>query len=322
MKKGEFELIGKIRKQFPAKKGVTGIGDDAAVIENGFLVTTDALCDGTHFISGSVRFGDLGYKSMAVNVSDIAAMGGKPLHALLTLGLTDAVNDRKTDELLAGMKKCAKEFDFDLIGGDTVKTANFFISVTMIGKPFGKPVLRSGAKKGDFIYVTGTLGDSAVGLELVLKKNEYPVKDRAYFLKRHYLPEPRVQAIEALLKNYEIRSCIDCSDGLLADLGHICEMSGKGYFVELDKLPVSILKIGKVSPEGREHFLRLAAGGGEDYELIFTAPDEIDPERFREKTGIRVTRIGLITGKKGLYETVLDGKRLKPREIQSGYRHF
>jgi thiamine-monophosphate kinase len=322
MKKGEFELIERIKKMFPARKGITGIGDDAAVIENGFLVTTDALCDGTHFLSKSVRFSDLGYKSMAVNVSDIAAMGGKPLHALLTLGLTKDTSDRRVEELLSGMKKCAGEFDFDLIGGDTVRSENLFLSVTMIGKPFGKPFLRSGAKKGDFIYVTGTLGDSAVGLDLLLKRNKFPVKDRAYFLKRHYIPQPRVDMIETLLKNYDIRSCIDCSDGLLADLGHICEMSRTGFRVELESLPLSTAKIGKGFETGRRYFLGLAAGGGEDYELIFTTPDIIDTSEVSKKTGIRVTRIGLITGDKGRFETTLDGKRLEPGELQSGYRHF
>lgn len=322
MNKGEFELIGRIRKLFPAAGNVTGIGDDAAVLENGWLVTTDALCDGTHFLSGKVRFSDLGYKAMAVNVSDIAAMGGKPLHALLTLGLTKSVSDRQIDELLAGMKKCSKEFGFDLVGGDTVMSGNFFLSITMIGRASGKPVLRSGAKKGDRVYVTGNLGDSAIGLEILLKKNRFPVKDRSYFLKRHHLPGPRTGIMETLARDYRIHSCIDCSDGFLADLGHICEMSGTGYRIDLDRLPVSMDKIGKSFDTGREYFLGLAAGGGEDYELIFTTPDEIDSDGFRRKTGIRLTEVGLITGRKGKYETLLDGRLLGPGEVRTGYRHF
>jgi thiamine-monophosphate kinase len=322
MKKSEFELIGRIRKMFPSKPGITGIGDDAAVIEDGFLVTTDALCDGTHFLSDRVHFRDLGYKSLAVNVSDIAAMGGRPLHALLTVGLTKKTSDKQIEELLAGIKKCSKEFDIDLIGGDTVRSENLFISVTLFGKPVKKPVLRSGAKKDDFIYVSGKLGDSAIGLELLQKKNQFPVKEPAYFIKRHDIPQPRVRLMETLVKNYNIRSCIDCSDGFLADLGHICEMSGSGYLVDAGNLPVSAEKIGKSYRDGRRYFLGLAAGGGEDYELIFTSPDRIDGADIRKKTGIQVTCVGLITGNRGRFETVLDGKPLKPGEMKSGFSHF
>jgi thiamine-monophosphate kinase len=321
-KTGEFELIENIRKMFPTPAGVTGIGDDAAVIGGSYLVTTDALCEGTHFITGKTDFTDLGYKSMAVNVSDIAAMGGKPLYALLTLGLTSRTTDSQVSRLLAGMKECADEFSFSLVGGDTVKSKGLLISITLIGLPFGKPLLRSGAKEGDRIYVSGTLGDSAIGLDLLLKKSKFTVKDRPYFLSRHNKPSPRIKLAEYLVSHHTVHSCIDCSDGLLADLGHIGEMSGKGFRVELDRLPVSSGKIGKPFDKNRERVLELACGGGEDYELIFTSPDKLDTKEIEKNTGIRVTEIGLITGIAGDRNITLNGNPMDINKIRTGFRHF
>lgn len=319
---GEFQLIDKIRRMFPAPGNITGIGDDAAVIENGFLVTTDALCEGTHFLSKKTDFTQLGYKAMAVNVSDIAAMGGKPLYALLTLGLSKKTDDLQIDGLLQGMKQCSDEFSFSLIGGDTVLATDLFISVTMIGKPYRSPILRSGAKEGDHIYVSGSLGDSAIGLQVLLKKIKFPVADRSYFLNRHAKPEPRVRLMEHLVDHYPIRSCIDCSDGFLADLGHICEMSGKGFKADLNKLPLSAGRIGKSFQEEPLYFLELAAGGGEDYELIFTSPEVLDTEEIKRSTGIPVTKVGLITGDSNRREISLNGKPIDMKSIKTGFKHF
>ncbi len=323
----EFELIEKIKTQFPVKlTGTLGIGDDAAVIDcrklknNKFLVTTDALVDGVHFISDKIDFSDLGYKSMAVNISDIAAMGGRPLYALLTLGISGRINDRQIEEFFNGINRTRKIFPFDLTGGDTVFSGTFFISVTIIGEAFDKPLLRSGAKPGDYIYVTGSVGDSAVGLAEIQNNLKYPVSDHDYFINRHYLPTPRVELIKYLEENYNINSCIDVSDGLLGDLTHIAEMSGMGFELTLEKIPVSREKIGQSFEKDEMYFIELALSGGEDYELIFTSREIIDIRKVFEITGVAVTSIGKMT-EKG-YSLTMKGKPVELSNIRKSFSHF
>ena len=166
-----------------------------------------------------------------------------------------------------------KRFGFEIIGGDTVKASKMFVSVTMLGKAHGKPLMRSGAKSGDLIFVTGTVGDSGVGLGCILENLKYPVRDKEFFLRRHYRPSPRVDEIRRIGENCTIHSCIDISDGFLGDLTHIADESGVGFEIDLDRLPVSAGRIGKAYAENELYFRTLAAGSGEDYELILTIGD-------------------------------------------------
>lgn len=322
-KLGEFARIERVRKMFsgirnrdrgPGRLHQLGIGDDAAVIPPDYLVTTDALVDGVHFLSGRVAFRDLGWKSLAVNISDIAAMGGYPLYALLVMAIPSGLPDKKLDNYLSGLKTAARKYSVELIGGDTVRSPVLAFTITVIGRPFKKPVLRGGARAGDSIYVTGTFGDSAVGLELIRKKLKYPVKDPAYFLKRHDRPEPRVEPARRLVTKHEIHSCIDVSDGLLADLGHIADESRVGFSVDLDKIPVAKNRIGPSFQRDPRYFLDLAAGGGEDYELIFTSPD-----RIRDQG---VTKIGTIPADRKKRTVIYQNRVLPVRSIRAGFSHF
>lgn len=318
---GEFELIKKISRELPDKyKGHIGIGDDAAVIEKDLMITTDAMVDGVHFLSDQIDFRQLGYKSMAVNISDIAAMGGHPLYALLTIGISDKINDLQINQYIQGIQDIRREFDFDLIGGDTVKSGTFFISITMAGKPFKKPLTRKGARKNDRIYVSGSLGDSAIGLSFILGNSQYKVQDEKYFIERHYLPKARVNLIEFLCKKYRINSCIDISDGFMADLGHIAESSRLGYNINCDLLPVSSAQIGDSYQTVPMVYLNYALSGGEDYELIFSSPDNIDTEMVLKKTGVPVTFVGTMT--EGKYTLNYHGRELNTQNMPSGYRHF
>jgi thiamine-monophosphate kinase len=320
---GEFELIQAIREEFqplPGSQRHIGIGDDAAVIEGNLLITTDALSDGVHFLSEKIDFIDLGYKAMAVNASDIAAMGGYPTNVLLTLGLNQNITPEKISRLLEGFQQARKAFPFELIGGDTIHCETFFLSITMTGKPFGQPILRNGAKKGDFIYATGAIGDSGIGLNQMLGKMKHPLLDPEYFVQRHYRPVPRIDVIRTIVQNYEVHSCIDISDGLLADLGHIAEESGCGYFIEAGEIPISRKRIGPDFDKDPLYFTEFALGGGEDYELIIVSPETIDCETVRLETGTPLTPIGRIT--EDGFQVRFREKDLDLGKIRKGFRHF
>ncbi|MGC8764855.1 MAG: thiamine-phosphate kinase [Brevinematia bacterium] len=296
MKYTEFGLINKIRNDFLFDdEGIIGIGDDAAVISffnKNLLITTDALVDGKHFLSEKVDFFLLGYKSLAVNISDIAAMGGKPLFFLLTLGLSDYLDDSQIDMFFYGLKSISKEYCIHLIGGDCVGAKDFFVSITLLGEPFSKPILRRGAKAKENIYVTGSIGDSAFGLSLLLGKEELLLEEKDFFIERHLKPVPRVGWMEKIISMYKISSAIDVSDGLLGDLIHIAEESKCGFELYLDRIPLSKEKIGAKFCEMELNYILQAITGGEDYEIIFTSPDEIDVEKLEKEYKIKVTKIG------------------------------
>jgi len=292
----EFSLIEKIKRHFPINKPETlGIGDDCAIIErkDSLLISTDTMIDGIHFLSKKMSFFAIGYKSLAVNISDIAAMCGKPEYFLLTLGIPDYLCDNDIEEFIKGLKKISEEYNISLIGGDTVFSKKFLISITILGTPFSKPVLRNGAKIGDFIYVTGKIGDSFIGLMLLLGNN-FPVKEKEYFLKRHFYPLPRIEWMRKIDEKYRINSAIDISDGLLGDLIHIAEESRCGFDLYIDNIPFSKEKMDKKFFERELFYIKKFISGGEDYEIIFTSPDEIDTEKLKGE-GIFISKIGKIT---------------------------
>lgn len=308
----------------PSDNSVTGIGDDAAVIDKTgpgkMLVTTDALVEGVHFLRGSAGFFDIGYKSIAVNMSDIASMGGIPAYALLTLGVSGSVTENEIESFIEGLLDIREKQPFDLIGGDTVSSPNVFISVTMIGYADSAPILRRNAMAGENIYLTGNIGDSSIGLSLIKGDLKKPVLDEDYFIKRHYRPAVRVSLMQYLKKKFRIGAAIDISDGLLADLSHIAEESMAGFRIYVEKLPMSLNRIGEAFSSSEEYFYNFALGGGEDYEVLFTSPDIIDTERVLAETGAELTCIGRIekNGREVIYkEKILDWDGLK-----KGYEHF
>lgn len=311
--KGEFDFIKNIRSLFPAPEGMTGIGDDCAVIpqDEGFdtLVSTDMLVEGSHFLLDDISPYQLGWKSAAANFSDIAAMGGSPVGSFLALGLNRALPQGWEDEFLRGYREISQLFGFPLLGGDTVASDKVTICVTVLGKSLsGRSVMRNGAKPGDMVCVTGTLGDSAAGLEAVMKG--FPREGVVPFLiERHYLPRPRMAEGEALAIVDGVHAMMDISDGIASDLLRIMEESGVGMEIDVKSLPLSKELLMFCREYGCDPY-ELAAGGGEDYELLFVADPSAEPT-----LKVRHTVIGKVTGGRDIIWKGSD------REY-TGYRHF
>ncbi|MDO8447124.1 MAG: thiamine-phosphate kinase [Deltaproteobacteria bacterium] len=336
---GEFGLIKRISKRSRIRDSsvMVGIGDDAAVItppspplnKGGMggvaplLITTDSLVEDVHFRRDSPPEA-LGWKALAVNISDIAAMGGMPKHYLLSLSVPEGISVDYLDRLFAGMTDAARRHGLSLIGGDTTSSPDrIYISVTVIGEASKNILLRKGAKAGDQIFVTGTLGDSALGLRMLEESGvgswELGVKDLKLktIINRHLRPVPRVKEGILLANSGTITSMIDISDGLLADLGHICEESKVGATVWADKIPLSK---GFKSLSDRFGGIDLALSGGEDYELLFTVNGKEVKNFLSEAKGVKSTHIGEITKGKGVRVVGKDGQLHIPQ--RSGYEHF
>ena len=302
---GEFGLIERISAQFRDNQlstgGVLGIGDDCAVLPQreglDTLVTTDLLIEDRHFLLGDISPWQLGWKSAAVNISDIAAMGGLPEGTFLSIALPKEFPSREgplplsdwVDAFLGGFKALSGRFGVPLLGGDTSASPDkLFINVTVLGScPHGAAILRSGARVGDLICVTGTLGDAAAGLKLILERASaasggYSGAAQA-LIRRHYEPVPRVAEGIALRERGCVHSMMDISDGIASDLRHILKGSGGGQplgaVIDLGSLPLSDEFRLLCSERGWEPY-ELAVSGGEDYELLFTlGPEALDNAR-------------------------------------------
>jgi thiamine-monophosphate kinase len=320
---GEFGLIDRIAGRVTLRSGVeVGIGDDAAVTRPTegclTLISTDMLVEGVHFDLSLSDPLTLGRKSLAVNLSDIAAMGGKPRHFLLSMAIPHSFPIEFLDGITKGMLELADEFDVGLIGGDTCASkGGLVLSITVIGEQRPEKIAqRSGAGPGDFIFVTGTLGDSALGLAM-LKAGEPGGSAK----ERHLDPLPRVREGLALAEAQLPTAMIDVSDGLLADLGHILDKSSVGACVYVQKVPLSPFFREKYMPLTEEG-LSIALSGGEDYELLFTAPSSREEEvhSLFAELGTAVTVIGEITAQSGLSLISEDGREIKL--VKKGFNHF
>jgi len=320
---GEFGLIDRIRSQVPVGQGVRlGIGDDAAWVDHpqrSSLITADLLIEGIHFDLKWTSLADLGYKSLAVNISDIAAMGGTPAYVMLSLGIPANFDSTKIDELYRGINGLAKKHGVTIVGGDTNTSDLLIISVCLIGYPPKKPICRSGAHVGDDIYVTGTLGDAALGLNLLRLKRRAQSRAVAQLLKRHHRPTPRLAAGRLLAKRSLATAMIDVSDGLIQDLGHICQASAVGASLQEEKLPLSAAYRSLAGDIG----MRYALSGGEDYELLFCAArrkrKRID--RLGTQAAVPITRIGIcVPATNGI--RVIDTAGAEVAVKAQGHDHF
>jgi len=320
---GEFGLIEMISKLIgtPGKdKIILGIGDDATAWKNDAgieLATIDTLVQNVHFTLDTITYAELGWKSLAVNVSDIAAMGGVPLYALISLGLPGNTEVDDIKRLYEGMIELANLYDVTIAGGDVVKAPQLTITVSLTGKAIGDTILtRSAAKPGEMIAVTGNLGTSAAGLKMLINKLKFDDETTSLLRKAHQQPQPRVAEGQALVKN-GVKAAIDLSDGLISDLGHICAMSGVGACLNVDALPIHPT----VRNVFRNEAIELALSGGEDYELLFTAkPDIID--KVQNLTTTPVTVIGgIISGHDGKV-VLIDSKGNAINLKKEGWDHF
>ncbi|WP_053057565.1 thiamine-phosphate kinase [Rubrobacter aplysinae] len=311
----EFEVIRRLYDGLPERppEVVVPIGDDCAVVRLGnaeWVVAADMLVYGHHFLDWATPE-DVGYKAVAVNVSDVAAMGCEPRFILCSGGSPDSGTALRCME---GMLEAAREFGVYPLGGDTTGAAALTVDVTIIGgvPAGGEPVLRSGARAGDLLAVTGELGASAAGF-LALEAGRGTEASR--LAERHLRPEPRVEAGRAA-SAAGVRAMIDLSDGLASDVRHLCERSGVGCRIELERLPVAGDTRAFAESEGRDPGM-LAATGGEDYELLVAAPEET-LDRMRAACGTPVSVVGEITAHPGV-EFLRRGER---QESLSGWDHF
>jgi len=316
---GERRMISRIRRAFGEDRNdvLLGIGDDAALVRGParLLLTTDILVEDEDFRRADHPPRLLGRKALNVNLSDIAAMGGRPLHALVGMALPGDIEDTWLRQFMTGFRSAALEAGVALVGGDLSQADQIMISVTVTGAS-DFPVTRRGARPGDAVFVSGTLGDAAGGLRLLEKGGIHGVVKPVRPLLVAFLdPAPRLK-LGALLGRRKLASAmIDLSDGLSVDLAHICDESGVGAEIEAERIPVS---------EALRRFARrpldLALHGGEDFELLFTVrPAHLDAvgalaARFR------LTRIGVITAGRSVR---LVGPGKKKRALRAGgFEHF
>ncbi len=311
---GEFGLIERIKEALggPMPDGVLGIGDDCAVLpQTGgmeTLVSTDMLLEGSHFLRGDIPARLLGWKSAAVNFSDIAAMGGRPVGSFLSLGLPAGLDSDWMDAFLAGYKECSQYCGAPLLGGDTTTSQDgIAINVTVIGQcQRGRSRKRSSAVPGDLICVTGPLGDSAAGLQAILQ-GVRGSEDAKALVERHYRPVPRVSEGQALAATPGVHAMMDISDGVASDLRHILKASGVGAAVRTQDVPLSA-ELRRVCAQQGWDATSLALTGGEDYELLFTMAPGTEPP-------VPYFVIGTITKEKTL---VWEGSS----QDFIGFRHF
>ena len=314
----EFDLIERIRRHTEVNRDdvVEGIGDDAAIVAvpagRELAIAVDTLVEGVHFPAGTAP-ADIGWKALAVNLSDLAAMGATPAWALLALTTPDG-DEAFFDGLARGFAELATPYRLALIGGDTTRGP---LTVTVAVHGFSAPgeaLLRSGARVGDVVMVTGTLGDAAAGLRCLAESD---ASAYATLIERLNRPTPRVSAGQAL--RGIATACIDVSDGLVADLGHICAASGVGADIDAAKLPLSSALLTHFADADALDF---ALGGGDDYELCFTVPADRAGEvgATLARLGCGATRVGRIVEGTGV--RVLDAQGNVHEPARAGWNHF
>jgi len=334
---GEFGLIRHLTDKLELKQpsSLKGVGDDAAVMQFGdkrVLMTTDLLLEGIHFNLEYVPLKHLGYKSVAVNLSDIYAMNATPTQITVSLGISARFSLEDIEELYAGMRLACERYNVDLVGGDTsASMTGLTISITCLGTADEKDIVyRNGAKVNDLICVTGNLGTAYMGLQLlererlVAKGKELQgdtidaFEGREYLLERQLKPEPRRDIIEKLRElGIHPTAMMDISDGLSSEIKHICHQSQVGCSIYEDKIPIDF-KAAEVAEEMNLNIVTCALNGGEDYELLFTC-DLKDYEKLLTLDDVYL--IGHIT--KPEYGTLLIGRNGEELELQAqGWQAF
>lgn len=316
---GECGELGFLNRLLPRlRKGagvVVGPGQDCALVRRGrhrLLVTVDALVEDVHFRSSWISPRQLGRRSFLVNASDIAAMGGRPRWCVVSVGVPGNYSRRSLLQLHSGIDEAAGECGAFVVGGNLTASSRLWVSVTLIADAPGRTVTRQGARPGDHIFVTGWVGDAALGV-IQLKRglrSSGPIW-------RYREPQPRLAAGAVLVASGAVSAMVDVSDGLIRDLGHICRASGVGAAVDPWRLPLSRAYRRELGSDPR-----LALAGGEDYELLCAVPQRkvrLLPQLSRS-LGCKITAIGRFIEGKGVH--VSGPQRMKPAPTRGGYDHF
>lgn len=327
---GEFGFIESIKKECIAslKDVIKGIGDDCAVFGpysgRVLLFTTDMLVEDIHFLMDKITPYQLGWKAIAVNLSDIAAMGGRPLFILLSLGIPVEMNVELIQDIYKGMKDICEHYRVNILGGDTVASPDkLIINISLIGDAKEKEVIyRSGARPGDKVYLTGNVGDSAAGLNILKNDISPPSSIGSHFIKVHNEPKPLIETGRIIATSGLASAMIDLSDGLLSDLWHICKESGVGAMLFRSKIPLSselklLASLADFNP------LDIALSGGEDYLLLVTVPEEKIQDLellFKDKKPSPLYLIGEIREKEGIGMVNDDGSI--EEIVLRGFNHF
>jgi thiamine-monophosphate kinase len=322
-KLGEFERIARFSAPLAAPEAL-GLLDDVAIIEGPpgqqYVLKTDAIVEGVHFLPDDPP-DQVAQKLLRVNLSDLAGKGAVPVGYLLTTSLPRERDEAWLERFAQGLAADQRTFGIALLGGDSVATSGpVTLSVAAVGRVrAGQAVLRRGAQPGDGVFVSGTLGDGALGLKALRGElSRLDSNARAFLADRYRLPQPRLGLGQHLVGT--VRAMMDISDGLVADLGHLCEVSGVGAAVEAARLPLS--PAGRAAIAGDPSLLMSALTAGDDYELLFTAPlsSEVALAAIASTERVPVTRIGRIEAATGV--RVFDEKGVALPVAGAGYRHF
>lgn len=315
---GEFELIARFLSRLGAVRHdvLLGVGDDAAVVRpppgHDLALAHDTLVDGVHFPHG-MPAGDVGHRCLAVNLSDLAAMGARPAWGLLSVTLPSGDPDW-VERFAEGLDGLAREAGLAVVGGDTT-SGPLAVGMSVVGwLPAGLVLRRSGARPGDEVWVSGWPGEAAAGLALIQSGSRAESAPERTVVERFRRPQPRLALGAALLGC--ATACIDLSDGLLADLGKLCQASGVAAELESRALPMSVAL--RAVAAGHQAASRWLLAGGDDYELAFTLPAGVDTGTLQAAAGCQIHRIGRITEGVGIW---LDGQPADPVSLR-GYDHF
>jgi thiamine-monophosphate kinase len=326
---GEFGFIQRFATKYDSliKQGDMGIGDDCAVLSisdtENHVITTDLLVEDVHFLKSEISARELGHKSLAVNLSDIAAMGAQPLYSFLSIGIPKDTPIEFLDAFMEGYHQLSEKYGVPLMGGDTTKSPDkLVINVAVVGHCKKEEThLRSMAKANDIICVTGTLGDSGAGLKVMLdqlERNE--INNR--LIKRHHCPEPRIEEGRWLAQQAGVHAMMDISDGISSDLKHILKASDKAAAIQTDILPIS-LDMNQQASVYKWNRIELAAAGGEDYELLVTIQgDKYDAisQQFLQAFNKPLHPIGRITEGEPSISWFNESEEIHPDKV--GFDHF
>jgi thiamine-monophosphate kinase len=294
----EFELIARLCANLPkSRRTILGVGDDCAIIAPSVarqLITIDSMVEDVHFKHAWTTPEALGARALTVNLSDIAAMGGTPTTCVINLAVRPGLDYRFFERLYAGLRQAASAARVDVVGGNVTRAAQLSITIALIGEASDGVMRRDQARAGDSIFVTGTVGDAGLGLQILNGEVRAKGTVREFLINRFRAPTARLEAGRKLARLRPVPSAIDLSDGLWQDLGHILQASGVGAEVAAETLPLSPAYRAVMGNDPR-----LALTGGDDYELLFCTRTVLSPAALSRRLGVPVTRIGQIVKRRG-----------------------